>query len=93
MKTRRGSDTVVGLRIAATASQEYKERVKEIRKVLVSIEHALKGHEARQKEEPADWGYVGDVGHVLGELKDVSNSLGGGDIFPKSKGIVFITER
>lgn len=78
MKTRRGSSTELGKRMTAvTADREYQVRLRDCRVVLDGIEKALKVHEARQKKDPNNYGYVGDLGHVEGELIEVARFLRG----------------
>jgi hypothetical protein len=70
MKMRRGSTGVV-----ASADSDYKAKVREVRKTLDDIEKAIKYHETRQKNNPLNYGYVGDMGHVQSKLLDAVSSL------------------
>jgi len=75
MNERRGSDTVIGRALTASADSDYKENLRDVRKLLADIEKALKDHESRQKKQPNDYGYVGDLGHAVSELQEVNKSL------------------
>ena len=60
-----------------TAEVTYEERHQEIAEQLKSIGEALDAHKERHQARPADWGLVGDLGHVkelLGELLAFVNS-------------------
>ena len=71
MRTRRGSSTVVGMKMAASADREYKNRSGRVHHLLKELEKAMKDHDARQKKEPSNWGFAGNLGHVESELGDV----------------------
>jgi len=71
-----------------TASELYDERRQEIARVMDWIELELDKHKTHAKADPADWGYPGDLGHVLEKLiqtlaflsnrepEDIENLLG-----------------
>ena len=79
MNERRGSDTVIGRALtAATGSDgDYKWELRQCRGFLKDIENVLKDHEARQKKDPDDYGYVGDLAHAAGNLVEVIRFLRG----------------
>lgn len=77
MKTRRGTDTAVGQRLAADANQEYRSAMRDCRMVLKSLDGALKKHEARQRNDEENWGYVGDLSHIRGEMLDLIRFIEG----------------
>ena len=60
---------------ATDASKEFKDAVKECRKMIVMIEKGLDAKEKRQSKEPENWGYVGDIGNVLTMLNDIHGFL------------------
>jgi len=73
---RRGTKTAVAQEIVgAEAVREYADRVKEARLLLRRIDKGIGQHEREQKREPKNWGYVGDMGHVVEELNDVARFL------------------
>jgi len=59
-----------------TAAQCYATRFAEAQDLLKRIASRLEEHKARQAQEPADWGYPGDLGHITEELAYVLAALG-----------------
>ena len=55
-----------------TAAQAYSRRSKEITDHIKRIQQALKKHAQKFKKEDRNWGYVGDLGHIADELKDLT---------------------
>lgn len=51
-----------------TARELYDERRQDIARVMDWIELELDKHKNNAKANPADWGYPGDLGHVLEKL-------------------------
>ena len=68
MKMRRGSDTEVSRRILGSATSDYNTKLTEVRKMMSYIDRTLKEHAKNQKEDPNNYGYVGDLGHILKAL-------------------------
>jgi len=70
LKTRRGTKTIVAKGLTGEdAITEYKAKSREVRKLLSDLDKALTRHDKRQATNPMDWGYVGNLGHVLEELR------------------------
>ncbi|HNY40256.1 MAG TPA: hypothetical protein PKJ41_07670 [Bryobacteraceae bacterium] len=63
-------------RAKQTAAGCYAERQVECRDLLKRIAGQLDEHRKRQAQEPANWGYAGDLGHVSQELAYVLAALG-----------------
>ena len=59
-----------------SAAACYAERQTECQDLIKRIADQLERHASRQKQKPADWGYVGDLGRVADELAYVLASLG-----------------
>ncbi len=59
-----------------TAADCYTERHAECQDLLQRIARQLEQHNARQAQEPSNWGYAGDLGRVSEELAYVLASLG-----------------
>lgn len=59
-----------------TAAARYAELHTESGDLLKRIAARLAKHQQKQATEPADWGYVGDLGHVNEQLAYVLASLG-----------------
>lgn len=59
-----------------TAAACYAERQAECQDLLKRIAMRLSEHQKRQAQEPRDWGYAGDLGHVSEQLAHVLASLG-----------------
>ena len=59
-----------------TAAACYDERHAECQDLLKRIASRLEQHQKDQTQEPANWGYAGDLGRVTEELAYVLASLG-----------------
>ena len=59
-----------------TAAACYAERHAEAQDLLNRIAKRLEQHKQDQAQEPANWGYPGDLGRVTEELAYVLASLG-----------------
>ena len=59
-----------------TAAACYAERRAECQDLLKRIASRLEQHQKDQTQEPANWGYAGDLGRVTEELAYVLASLG-----------------
>ena len=59
-----------------TAAACYAERQTECQDLLKRIAFRLDVHRGCQEQEPANWGYAGDLGRVTEELAYVLASLG-----------------
>jgi len=59
-----------------TAAACYAERHTESMDLLKRIASRLEEHKKDQAQEPANWGYAGDLGRVTEELAYVLASLG-----------------
>ena len=59
-----------------TAAEAYAARHAECQTLLKRIASQLEQHKRNQAEEPANWGYAGDLGRVTEELAYVLASLG-----------------
>jgi len=62
--------------IKQTAAACYAERHAECQDLLKRIAGRLEQHQKDQTQEPANWGYAGDLGRVTEELAYVLASLG-----------------
>ena len=59
-----------------TAAACYAERHAEAQDLLNRIASRLEQHKQDQAQEPANWGYPGDLGRITEELAYVLASLG-----------------
>ena len=59
-----------------TAAACYAERHTESMDLLKRIASRLEQHQKDQVQEPANWGYAGDLGRVTEELAYILASLG-----------------
>ena len=57
------------------ADERYQELVKDVDRVMKSLHSRLKKHAQKQKKEPTNWGYVGDIGHVFEHLTDLDEFM------------------
>ena len=60
-----------------TVETRYDIRLGEVRGLLAHIAKAVDAHEARQANDPTNWGGVGDISHVAEELAGIWGFLGG----------------
>ena len=58
-----------------SADQEYQRRSKDVAKMLAQIKKEVAKHNKKQKQDPQNWGFVGDMGHVYSELVDIHSFL------------------
>lgn len=63
---------------AADANMEYDRKLKEVRKLINALQGLLNKHEARQGGRPQDWGFVGDLESLAGQLTEMVRFIGGG---------------
>ena len=61
-----------------SAAAEFKKKKSAVDKELKEIEKKLKGMDKSQKKDPENWGFVGSLGNVLKNLKELGAELGGG---------------
>ena len=59
----------------ATADAEYKKTRSEIDKTLVALKQKLEVNSTEQKRSPKDWGFNGDLSHVLKRLQELLEFL------------------
>lgn len=52
-----------------TANSEYQRLLQEAKQHLQTISEKLEVHSELQKNEPKNWGYVGDIGRIVELLK------------------------
>ena len=80
MKTRRGTETIIAKALAgADAVTEYKAKSREVRNLLSDLDNALVRHDRRQMTNPVDWGFVGDLRHVIEGLKELIRFVNSGN--------------
>ena len=58
-----------------TSHETYLETQAEIATLLKKIKAGLAEHNRREKQNPRNWGYVGDLQHIASELQEVSDFL------------------
>lgn len=59
----------------STANESYINQIQEIEKELKKLTHNIKNHKSKQKLEPNNWGYSGDIGYILGQIKECNQFL------------------
>ena len=65
------------LRAQQDADKEYQRMRKVIDSRLKMINRLLKEEDKRQKADPRNWGFVGDLGHIEELLSEIGEFLGG----------------
>jgi acetylglutamate kinase len=61
---------------AGDANSEYREWIATVRQDLRLLDRQLTKHEARQRQNPNDYGHVGDIQHVESGLQEMMRFLG-----------------
>jgi hypothetical protein len=59
----------------ATAKESYVKKKSDIKKEIAILEKKLLKHSNNFKKNPTNWGYVGDLGYILTELKNINMFL------------------
>ena len=59
-----------------TADQAYKTSQKELNGLMIKFHKKLKEHAAKQKKNPKDWGFPGDLGHYTEVFKELLGMRG-----------------
>ncbi len=57
------------------ADTSYNKSIKEIEASIKTLQKQLKDHQKKQKKEPKNWGFVGDLDTVKTALQDAVNTL------------------
>ena len=57
------------------ADKMYKERRKEIDRLVKSLQTSLKKMDAKQKKEPTNYGYAGNLSNIIDNRKDMIQFL------------------
>ncbi len=60
-----------GMEMKNSADSDYKARYSEVERQIESIKRNLKDHSRSQAEDPLNYGFVGDLGQALSDLKNV----------------------
>ncbi len=60
-----------------TASEAYHENWMAIQDQLQKLQTGLRAHKEEQKAEPNHWGFVGDLGTVLGLIQQAAQFING----------------
>lgn len=62
---------------ARDANAEFQVKMKVAQKLVDDLKKALVYEARRQTQDPRNWGYVGDLGHVIEELGGIIKFLNG----------------
>lgn len=60
---------------AKSADEAYKQRLKEIDKLMKEVPKILKSHASKQKQDIKNWGYVGDLSYFVENMKELVDIL------------------
>jgi len=61
-----------------TAGEAYSRRAADIKAQIETLTVRLEMHRGSHKDRPADWGYVGDLGHLKEILANAIEFIGSG---------------
>ena len=64
------------LQEAESSDENYNATIKDIEMLLKSIQKQVKNHQKKQKSDPKNWGFTGDVSTVKDALLVAANTLG-----------------
>jgi len=59
------------------ANESYQKNMKVAMGMVKDIDKLLKGHGKKQKLDPTNWGFVGDLDYVVTELNSLRKRLSG----------------
>ncbi len=68
-----------------TAAEAYAARHTECRQLMERIGKQLEAHQARQAQEPANWGFAGDLDYIAEQLAYVLAHLGDRSLVDEKK--------
>ncbi len=57
------------------ANANYNQAIKEIEASIKTLQKQLKDHQKKQKKEPKNWGFAGDLDPVKTALQDAVDTL------------------
>jgi hypothetical protein len=60
---------------AQSADERYHHHLKNVQTSMKNIQRLLDKHLKDQSKKPTDWGFVGDMGKVSEDLKDIETFL------------------
>ena len=58
-------------KISDTADGSYKERRTQMDKDIKTLQAALKKMDAKQKKDPKNWGYTGNLGKIADDMEEI----------------------
>ena len=65
--------------IPTECSREYAKNAAEIRSLLKVITAKVRQHGRRQRADAQNWGFPGDLSHIIHELRDIALFLFGNE--------------
>ena len=57
------------------ANEAYNSKQAEIKQLIAQLQKALKNHANKQKKQPDNWGYVGELSSVSNDLKNINEII------------------
>lgn len=60
---------------ASSADNTYKAHSKEIASLMKDLQKLLKDHAKQQSKEPLNWGYTGDLGYLVVQMRELVQFL------------------
>lgn len=58
-----------------TAAEDYHQRRASIEALLGELRGKLEDHGQRAAADPQNWGYSGDLGHIVEKLREINDFL------------------
>ena len=77
MDSRCQSERVVAMNTKTNAHEAYRAARERLDDRLNQINHLVRAHDAQEFRDRKNWGYTGDLNHVIATLDEVVEFLGG----------------
>ena len=68
-------DALKEIQEAESSDENYNATIKDIEMLLKSIQKQVKNHQKKQKSDPKNWGFTGDVNTLKDTLLVAANTL------------------
>lgn len=66
-----------GKKMKTNWTERYEMQSKLIKKNILKLKKQLKTHQQKQKEQPCDWGYVGDLIYINEKIEEITSFTSG----------------
>lgn len=70
---------------ANTAEASYQTRLTQCKELIQKLSQSLDAHAQKQRENPASWGFAGDLAHIATQLEEILEFMNSGDEVTESE--------